>query len=79
MSIKLGLRWFNKSNCPRPGNPDNPQPLSPAEKFAGLLFIFCYSNLYLQNEARQNVVSLPALHATISKHENPNLKHVDIH
>ncbi|MEN9672826.1 MAG: hypothetical protein RL553_1091, partial [Planctomycetota bacterium] len=25
MSIKLGLRWFNKSNCPRPGNPDNPQ------------------------------------------------------
>ena len=45
MSIKLGLRWFNKSNCPRPGNPDNPQPLSPAEKFAGLLFYLLLSAL----------------------------------
>lgn len=38
MSINVGRSWFNKSNCPQPGNPDNPQPLSPAEKFAGLLF-----------------------------------------
>jgi hypothetical protein len=34
----LGGVGFNKSNCPQPGNPDNPQPLGPAKKFAGLLF-----------------------------------------
>jgi hypothetical protein len=35
----LGGVGFNKSNCPQPGNPDNPQPLGPAKKFAGLLFL----------------------------------------
>ena len=39
MNINVGRSWFNKSNCPQPVIPDNPQPLSPAEKFAGLLFL----------------------------------------